>query len=180
MMSQVHEWVTILFKMKVILLLFWFELKEKWKMTQKDFWKFIFLSDIFISVFKLESNDTISIIKTEIIIRKVVSGLSIIFFPRWKAADSGTMAGKFKFCSKIMCHTCLLNQQESGSKNSHSNAKSGLISESFSLWLKSLKKCAKSLSWALSTQRENAQDSIWHIFWEIWAKVKNPPNFIHL
>ena len=51
-------------------------------MTQKDFWKFIFLSDIFISVFKLESNDTISIIKTEIIIRKVVSGLSIIFFPR--------------------------------------------------------------------------------------------------
>ena len=36
---------------------------------------------------------------------------------------------------------------------------SGVISETFSLWLKSPKKGAKSLFWALSTKRENAQDS---------------------
>ena len=43
--------------------------------------------------------------------------------------------------------------------NSFTNFKGGLISKSLSLWLQSLKKCAKSLSWALSIVGENAQNS---------------------
>ena len=39
-----------------------------------------------------------------------------------------------------------------------SYSKGGLISESFSLWLKSPKTGAKSLSWELLTKREDAQD----------------------
>ena len=62
--------------------------------------------------------------------------------------------------------------------------KGGLISESFSRWLQSPKECAKKmcqkLSWALSTYREDAQDSFWHIFWEIGPKVKNFLRLSHL
>ena len=47
-----------------------------------------------------------------------------------------------------------------------------LISESFSLLLKSPKKSAKSLSWATSLLVDSAQDSFWQLFWKIWAKVK--------
>ena len=36
-------------------------------------------------------------------------------------------------------------------------SKGSLISERFSFWLKSPKKSAKSLPWALSTRREDAQ-----------------------
>ena len=55
-------------------------------MTKRYFSKTYFLrsqlAEMSISVFKLESNNTFLIIKTEMFIRKVASGLSIIFFPR--------------------------------------------------------------------------------------------------
>ena len=58
--------------------------------------------------------------------------------------------------------------------------KGGLISESFSLWLQSPQKCAKSQSWTLYTQRKDPQDSIWKIFWDIGANVKNFLRLFHL
>ena len=48
--------------------------------------------------------------------------------------------------------------------------KGSLISESFSFWLKSPKKGAKSLSWALSTKRENAREWFDTYFWRFEHK----------
>ena len=64
-------------------------------------------------------------------------------------------------------------------------AKGGLISEKFSLWLQSPKKCAKSLSWALSTKREDVQYTFWHILFGDWIQLETnseikPPLVIHL
>ena len=57
-------------------------------------------------------------------------------------------------------------------------AKGGLISEFFSICLKSPKQGAKWLCWALFTQREDAQDS-GELFLEIWFKLKNFLRLIH-
>ena len=57
----------------------------------------------------------------------------------------------------------------------------GLISESFSLWLKSPNKGAKSLSWALCTTKEKVLSKVsWHLCLEIWARVKNFLRLRHL
>ena len=54
------------------------------------------------------------------------------------------------------------------------NVNGGLISESFSLWLKSSQKCAYHehfLFWWIV---------VWYIFWEIWANMKNFLRLSHL
>ena len=55
-------------------------------------------------------------------------------------------------------------------------AKGGIILEKFSLYVAQIspKKGAKSLSWALFTQRKDASRRlIWHFILDIWVKVKN-------
>ena len=53
------------------------------------------------------------------------------------------------------------------------NDKGRLISESFSPWLKSPKKGAKSLSWASTLQVDSAKESDLAPLFVIWAKTKN-------
>ena len=56
------------------------------------------------------------------------------------------------------------------------SAKGALISESFSLWLKSPKECAKSLSWMIIFSLLSRWIVLWvvirNLFLEIWSKVK--------
>ena len=81
------------------LILIWIEEFFKWpkRYFSKTYSLRSQLAEMSISVFKLESDNTFSIIKTQMIIRKVASGLSIIFFPRWKAADYFHVWTKAKF-----------------------------------------------------------------------------------
>ena len=50
--------------------------------------------------------------------------------------------------------------------------KGGLISERFSLWLLSSKKCAKCYPEGLIFRLIEVRIVIWHLFWEIGAKVE--------
>ena len=60
-------------------------------------------------------------------------------------------------------------------------AKCGLITESFSLWLKYPKMNAKSLPWALSTPTEDAKGiDLAPIFEGLKARVKNFLRLSHL
>ena len=56
-------------------------------------------------------------------------------------------------------------------------SKGGLISESFSLWLTSPNKAAKSLSWALCTKRESAQEcNLATMYWYLSQCKKKLPD----
>ena len=74
-------------------------------------------------------------------------------------------------------HQAIGGTQRKGKLEIHDLSKGGLISESFSLLLKSGKKWAKSLSRALSrTYREDAQDSnltpfVWRFLFEKLSEI---------
>ena len=60
------------------------------------------------------------------------------------------------------------------------SSKGGLISESFSLWLKSPKMGAKSRSWVSSLFVDSPQGCSLALILDIWAKVKNFLKLSHL
>ena len=61
------------------------------------------------------------------------------------------------------------------------SAKGDLISESFSIWLQSPRKCTwENYPEHILFYMDKAQESFWHIFWEIGAKLRNFPKLSHL
>ena len=60
------------------------------------------------------------------------------------------------------------------------NHKGGLISESFSIWLKSHKNLPNHYPEQLLFRWIVLKIVIWHFFWEIWTKLKIFPRLSHL